>query len=399
MNLIDIINKHKSFLLLFCLLTVFHDSFSQSENRQVLFIIDSIPLINDPEPWNPILQEDIADYVTITNRDSLLSLGWQKMNCIIYIFTKEYRNRPDSIRRIPGLRQMVLKDGNWTLKENLYSGKYIDYYNNGKIQNEGTLRNGKLNGELIVYYATGVKKSVTNYKDGVRHGMWMDYYQNGKLMRVNEFVNGKANRIGKLYFINGQVQHELRLKKRTAYDTAVSYYSTGLVRDMAFTNTGVFKQNKKSTDLSYHTTMFYQYLRTGDIKAANKNFYQIWLLDSTNIDTYFKEGLLLSHEFRFDEAILKFNKALIIEPMMKEALEQRAIALIKKYKFETLNISSPEEKNQPLILEDVMRMSKEEQSRVCSDILLADELDPGVNYNNKPIPQAILNYCKKKNNR
>ena len=398
MNLNDIIKKHRAFVFLFYLLFIFNDSFSQPGNQKVLYIIDSIPLINDPEPWNPILPEDIADYVTITDRDSLHSLGWDKMNCIVYIFTKEYRNRPDSIRRIPSLKQMLLKDGLWTLKEYIYSGKYIDYYNNGKIQNEGALLNGKLNGELIVYYTTGIKKSVTNYKDGIRHGSWIDYYQNGKLMRINEFVNGKRNRTGKMYFINGQLQQELRLKKQTAYDTAVAYYSTGLVRDMAFTKTGFFKQDKKSADLSYHSTMFYQYLRSGDIKAANKSFYQLWLLDSTNIDTYFKEGLILVHEFRFDEAIMKFNKALAIEPMMKEALEQRAIAYIKKYKFETLSITSSEEKSRPLVLEDIIRLPKEEQARICSDILFADDLDPGVNYNNKPIPQAILNYCKKKSN-
>jgi hypothetical protein len=373
-------------------------AFGQTTSPKILYVIDSIPLINDPEPWNPVLREDIADYSLITNQGSLHLMGWEQVDGVAYLFTKAYRNRPDSVRSIPSLRQMVPENGVWTLKGRPYSGSYIDYYNDGKLQNKGVLLNGNIDGELRVYYKTGIIKSVTHYKEGIRHGLWMDYYQNGAFMRVDEFVDGKANRNGKLYFINGQLGQELRPKKETGYDTSITYYSNGKIRSMALTKTGVFKQDKKEERLSYYTTMFYQYLHTGDIKAANKSLYEIWLIDSTSIDTYFKEGLLLSHEFRFDDAITQFDNALTIEPLMREALEQRGLARIKKYKIDNTKKIPHERKDVPLVVEDVMRMPEEEKAKVCTDILLADAIDPGVNYNNKAVPETILNYCKKRSN-
>ena len=360
----------------------------------MLFIIDSIPLINDPEDWNQVSQEDIADISVITQADSLKMLGWEQVGGIIFIFTKSYRSRPDSIKKIPSLKQMVMKEGQWNFRDVPYTGRYIDYYNNGSVQNEGWLKNGKINGELIVYYKTGIKKSVTNYKDGIRHGEWRDYYQNSTLMRVDDFINGVRKTTGKSYFINGLIKDELKPRKATIYDTAIAYYSTGKIRHMSFTATGEFHPGKKETELNKHTTMFYHHLNTGDIKEANKDLYKIWLIDSTNIDTYFKTGFLFTNEFRFADAISQFDKALAIEPLMREALEQRAIARIRAYRFADGKI--PFKEKLSLTLEDIMLIPEDDEMKVCRDIILADDIDPGVNYNNKAVPTVILNYCKKK---
>ena len=365
----------------------------------MLFVIDSIPLINDPENWNQVLPEDIADISVITREDSLKMLGWEQFGGITYIFTKAYRSRPDSVKKIPSLKQMVMMAGQWTMRGMLYTGRYIDYYNNGSVQNEGWLKDGKINGELIVYYKTGIKKSVTNYKDGLRHGEWRDYYQNGTLMREDEFINGVKKRTGKSYFINGQVRNEVKLRKLTNYDTAIAYYSTGKIKHMAFTRTGEFYPPKKERELNEHTTMFYQHLNLGDIKAANKNLYKIWLIDSTSIDTYYKTGFLLANEYRFAEAIIQFDKALAIEPLMREALEQRAIARIKAYRFSDGKIPFKERQKLPVTLEDLMLMPEEDEAKVCRDIILADDIDTGVNYNNKTVPAIILDHCKKKSGR
>jgi antitoxin component YwqK of YwqJK toxin-antitoxin module len=389
----------KSFLFfIFCFFTGI-TTFSQAPKNKILYVIDSIPLLNQPEPWNQILQEDIADYSIVTNKDSLKMLRWEKMDGIAYVFTKEYRKRPDSVKRIPSLKQMVLKDQAWMLNGSAYTGRYIDYYNNGKKENEGTLLNGKIDGELTVYYKSGITKSITHYRDGIRNGTWIDYYKNGALMRKEDFLNGKDCRTAKSYFINGQIKQELKLKNGTAYDTSVAYYSTGKVRRMTIRKPGHFSPDKKQAELNYYNTMFFEHLREGDIKAANKDFYKIRMDDSTNIDRWFKHGLLFAYEFRFDRAIAQFDKALAIEPLMRESLEQRGLARIKRFKFQRENITLQDRKDDPLVLEDMTQMPGEEQAKACADILLADDLDPGVNYNHKAVPETILNYCKKKSSR
>ena len=149
--------KISIFLLAF--LSISATSFGQISNEKILFVIDSIPILNDPEEWNPIDPNDIADITVIKNKDSLKRLRPEQLDGIIYIFTKAYRNRPDSLKRIPSLKQMVVKNEIWNLNDIPYSGTYIDYYNSGKIQNKGTLLNGKLNGELTVYFKNGYGKT------------------------------------------------------------------------------------------------------------------------------------------------------------------------------------------------------------------------------------------------
>jgi len=84
---------------------------------------------------------------------------------------------------------------------------------------------------------------------------------------------------------------------------------------------------------------------------------------------------------------------------MRESLEQRELARIKRFKFQRENIALQDRKDDPLVLEDMTQMPGEEQAKACADILLADDLDPGVNYNHKAVPETILNYCKKKSSR
>lgn len=370
-------------------------SFAQSANN-ILYVIDSIPVLQDPAGWNQVNQDDIADVTIIKNTDSLSLLGWAQMDAVIYIFTKAYRNRPDSMKEIPGLRQMILKNDIWFFHDTVYSGKYIDYYNNGSIQNEGVLLNGRLNGTLTVYFKNSNKKSVTNYKDGMPTGSAIEYYKNGMLMQVSDSSAGKRKRRSTTYFINGQVSSELRIKNATHSDTSITYYSTGKIKDVHYSKNGVFYPDKKQSDLAYYTTRFNQNINTGDLKSANKNFYQVWLLDSTSNDTYYLEGLLLYHEFRYDKAIEAFDKALTIEPLMRESLIYRVMARIKKYKFQH---AKPSEKSNkiPFSLEEIELIPIEEQAKVCSDALLADDLSTDEIHAYWVLPWFVVNLCRETN--
>ena len=381
------------FLLAF--LSISATSFGQIPNEKILFVIDSIPILTDPEEWNPIDPNDIADITVIKDKDSLKRLRPEQLDGIVYIFTKAYRNRPDSIKRIPSLKQMVVKNEIWNLNGIPYSGKYIDYYNSGKIQNKGTLLNGKLNGELTVYFKNGNKKFISNYKDGILHGVWSDYYPNGVLLSSRKYADGKMIE-HEHYFVNGQIQSEIRPGKATQYDTAFSYYSTGQVKQMKLVKKHPSVQDKKTNDFNAAVTYFFQSVNEGKLKEANKYFYSIWKVDSTSSDTRFKEGLLLMKELRFDAAIEAFDKALKLEPLMRESLVHRAIARIKKYKYNNTKLLAGENKEVPLTLEDIISIPQDEQAKICNDLRQAIYVDFSELYVPKMVAPAILNYCQNK---
>lgn len=367
---------------------------AQSSNEKILIIIDSLPLIDNPEQWNQVLQEDIADMNIIKSRDSLKMLGWKKMDAVAYIFTKEYRKRPDSLKKIPSLKQMKINEDRWNFHDFPYTGRYIDYYNNGKIQNEGFLAGGKLNGQLTIYFKKGKLKSITNYKDGIPDGFANDYYTNGALQQSREYIDGKIKLLN-LYFPNGSVQNEIKLKKETGYDTAFSYYSTGEVKQMKLIKDGAVAYNKIENDLNFYTDQFNQALNGGDLKAAKKHLSKINKIDSTSPDTYFKKGIVLFTEFRFEEAIIVFDKALQIEPLMRQSLAYRAISRVKKYKFINTTTAAKENKGAPLTLEDVISMPASEQEKVCQDVQQAGLLEYSEYFFSKLFPNGILDYCSK----
>jgi antitoxin component YwqK of YwqJK toxin-antitoxin module len=366
-------------------------AFAQAPGK-ILFVIDSIPIMQDPEEWNQLQPEDIAQVNIVSNKDSLRQLGWEQLDGITYIFTRAYIERPDSIRRIPSLRQMVMQDGAWHFHGAPYTGKYIDYLNSGRIEDEGYLVDGKLNGVLTVYYIDGGKKSVANYVEGVLEGEREEYYKNGALMQSTNFHDGKMEKISGAWFLNGQVMNEAKPKKRTEYDTLVSFYSTGKIRSTVLIKNKTAVRTKKDQDLAYYNTMFYQSVNSGDLKTANKLLFKSWLLDSTSIESHFRQGYLYTKEFRFDDAIDEFDRALTIEPLMREALAHRGLARIKKY--QQLKAGPQNRIELKIGVEDLASMAEADREKTCNDLLLADTLDTTDHFIRKLVPQVLLAYCR-----
>ena len=170
-------------------------SFGQTTNDKIMFVVDSIPVVDDPEEGNEILQTDVADITVIKNKDTLKLLGYGQFDGATFLFTKEYRNRPEIIKVIPSSKQMEKKNGVFLFRSNLYSGQFLDYYYSGRKQGEGTFLNGKLNGHRKTYYQNGKLAMEREYKEGIDNGFKNDYYEDGLLKQKGEFVNGKEEGI------------------------------------------------------------------------------------------------------------------------------------------------------------------------------------------------------------
>jgi len=368
---------------------------AQRSKTRMLFVIDSIPVIHDLPEWDQLEQRDIADMSVITNEDSIRLLGWSNVDGITYIFTNAYRRRPDSIKKIPSLKQMQVIDGAWNWRGSPYTGKYIDYYNNGSIQDEGLLIDGKLNGEFTIYFKNGVKQSTTNYVDNTVYGRKYGYYKNGAIRESRHIVHGRDTCGSKSYFINGQLSTETRCGSRSAYDTFYTYFSNGKLRSKRLIghNSESVYLNNKDENLAYYSTLFLQALNSRDVRKANQYFYHLWLLDPSSIETDVKNGRLLMLETRYDAAIEQFDSALAIEPLMREAYLFRAVARIKKNRTVQEGKRGP---NIPITLQDLHNIPEKELGKICSDILKVDELDPGDMLILKQMPYSVLKFCLNK---
>jgi len=226
-----------------CLFTL--HSYAQVEKGNVMYIIDSIPVREDPQPGNEINEADIADITVIKNKDTLKLLGYEKLDGVIFIFTKEYRNRPAALKQIPSSRQMEERNRVWYFQGRPYTGEVIDYYYSGRKAGEGTFKEGKVNGLRKMYFQNGKTLLERNYSEGIENGLEKEYYEDGTLKQKGEFINGKEEGVWEMFFPNGQVKQRTSFVNGNIEGESTVYYSSGKVLAVEITKDGKTTPDKR----------------------------------------------------------------------------------------------------------------------------------------------------------
>ena len=379
--------------LLFAALFFFNSiSFGQTSNNKIMFLVDSIPVIDDPKEGNEILQTDVADITVIKNKDTLKLLGYGQFDGVTFLFTNEYRKRTESIKQIPSSKQMEKKNGTFLFHSNPYSGQFIDYYYSGRKQGEGTFFNGKLNGLRNMYYQNGKVVLSKEYKDGIDNGIENEYYKDGSFKRKGAFVNGKEEGIWESFYPNGQVKLRSKYKQGELFDTATKYYSTGIIKEIVFIKNGKVIPDSSLVKINKLMNKSNESNEERDTKSAIKYCTKVIDLDSTYAAAYFSRGTIKLNEFQFDEAIADFDKALKFEPFMEFALTNRAFARIRKYQFASSRTLSKNSKVTVLASKDKVPIPEAEQEKICNDLHKAVFLGE----KSKMITEALSDYCQTK---
>jgi antitoxin component YwqK of YwqJK toxin-antitoxin module len=352
-------------ILLFCI-----KGFSQEPKKQesILYIVDNLPIIDDPDESNGTLTNDDIDHLNVlTNPEKIRELGYNNVDKIIYIFTKEYEKRSDDLKKIPSTKTMEKKDGLWYLKDSPtpYSGKFIDYFINGKIQGEGFLHDGLVNGTRTVYFKNGQKSYFRNYINGVTNGYSEEYFIDGKLKQKGSFKNGKDEGVW------------------------IDYYSTGKIkRQTNFVNLMpvMTKEEKKFYDLQSRAL---ELMSSEDYNTALKKLNEAEKLNPSYADIYFYKGTSELDVLNFDAAIIDFDKAIELEPLYMEALANRAFARIRKYEFKNGRALMNTHEVKVLAVKDKVEIPQDEKEKICSDLNRSVSLGDA----KELILDALKKYC------
>lgn len=376
------------FIIGILLLTI--KSFGQTQSGNIVYIVDKITVLEDPERGNEITENDIADMNVIKNKDSLKVLGFEKFDGAIFIYTKEYRKRADEIKQIPSSKQMERKNGFMYYNNGIYTGKFIDYYYSGKIQGEGTLKNGKLDGLRKMYYQNGILSLERYYTNSISNGLEKEYYEDGTLKQKGEFVNGKEDGTWETYFPNGQVKQRTNLKNGIVDGESTIYYSTGKILSVELGKNGKIIPDKRFEKITQLMKKSNESNQNDDRKSAIKYCDKALELDSEYAEAYFSRGTLKLNEMQFDEAITDFDKALKIEPFMTFAIANRAFARIRKYEFGDDRELMKNSEITVLASKKKGKISESEKEKICSDLEKAIFLGDNV----EMILDAKEQYCK-----
>lgn len=363
--------KFSGFCLTIFATFILFSSYAQETKKpeRILYILDTVPIIDDPdESEGALTNNDMYTVKVVTNKDSIGNLGYTSIDKVIFITTKEYHNRSEETKKIPTTKLMEKKDGVWYLKDTKtpYSGKFIDYFLNGKMWRDGTLKNGVVDGIRTVYYPNGNKSYFRNYLNGVSEGYSEEYFPNGNLKQKGSFKNGKDDGLWQ------------------------EFYSTGAIkRQSTFVNLkpNLTKEEEKFYSLQ-NTSL--ELMKADDYKGAIRKLDQAEKLNNKYSDLYFYRGTAKLDDFDFDNAIIDFDKAIELEPLYMEALSNRAFARIRKYEFKNSRTLSKTSEVTILASKDKVEIPVDEKNKICADLKASIDLGD----HNKMILEAYETYCK-----
>ena len=366
--------KNKILILLLTILPII--GFSQNKNENVLYVVDSIPVIEEPkEGFGTLTEKEIDRVEVVKNKEIIEQTGYKDLDGIIYVFTKEYVKRPDSIRAIPTTKLMTKKSGTWYLKGSStpYSGPFIDYYLTGKKQGEGTLFNGKLKGKRLMYHLNGNVSDEIEYANGLSNGTEKRFDKDGTLIQKGEFKNGQEIGIWEMYHPNGQLKQRTNFVNGKMDGESVSYYSTGEIKGKNVYKNGIYQKDKINDKLYKLYNESQELYKQLNYKGAIKKLNKALEIEPNWADGYFARATMKLNNFQFDEAIIDFNKTLEIEPYFTNAYSNRAFAILRKFELgngRTLSKS----KDIQIIASKETEIPESELNKICADLKKAVSL-------------------------
>lgn len=354
-------------ILLLTVITI--QSFGQQGQERILYVVDSIPIINDPdEDDGELTEQDIETVTVVTNKDEIEKFGYKDLDKLIFIITKEFAKRPEELKKIPTLAQMERKNGRWCLKDlqTPYTGQFVEFYINGRLKGEGNFKDGLAEGLRTAYYPDGKTRFIRNYVNGLENGEFKQFFTNGKIEQEGTFKDAKEEGIWKLWYSTGQLKKQVEFKNGKELTTK---------EDDKF-----YRQFSNASKFSSE----------GNYAAAVKAFDKVIEMNPNYSDLYFHRGTAYLYDMKFDEAIKDYDKAIELEPLYKESISNRAFARLRKHEFKNSRILSKNSDVTVLTSKDKVEIPKDELDKICADLNLGYSLGD----KKQMIIEAINKYCQ-----
>ncbi|WP_299683745.1 hypothetical protein [uncultured Dokdonia sp.] len=383
-------NLYKTICLLLMLLPVY--GFSQTSNEETLYVVDSIPIIEEPKEGFGILTENEIDHIVyVKDKELIENSEYNNLDVIVYVFTKAYVQRADSIKIIPTTKRMFKKQGAWYLKNHSvpYSGRFIDYYLTGLKEGEGFFVNGRLNGIRKLYYPNGNLSSEIEYVNGYANGQSRNFYENGVLKQDGVFKNGKEIGIWNVYHSNKELKQKIHFNEfGEIQGDMYSYYSTGELKGVNTYEKGIYKEDKLSDKLFKYYKESQDLFRKSEYKNSIKKINKAIELKPNWAEAYFLRGTVKLEDFQFEKAKEDFEKAITIEPLYMEAYANRAFSILRKYEFKNGQFLT-KSRGVLVITSQKNEIPEEDLNKICTDLKKAISLGD----TNTMVLEALRTYC------
>ena len=113
--------------------------------------------------------------------------------------------------------------------DSIKNGLYQAYYDNGEVQEKSFYKDGKLDGERMLYFDNGGVEISEAYVEGVMTGPYKVYYKSGQVQLEQNFENGQLTGTSIKYHENGKLAEEVSFVDGEENGPFKEYYPNGEV--------------------------------------------------------------------------------------------------------------------------------------------------------------------------
>jgi hypothetical protein len=145
-------------------------------------------------------------------------------------------------------------------------GLVKNYYPDGKIKAEVTMKDKKRHGLARSYYPSGVVRQEIDYLNNVKHGVARTNYETGKPYQITRYVEGKMEGVREKYRQNGDLMSEAPYYNDLPCAGLKEYLLNGELK-MGYPSINITEENNLEKDYTY--TLYISL----DEKARNQKFY------------------------------------------------------------------------------------------------------------------------------
>lgn len=137
----------------------------------------------------------------------------------------------------------------------LFSGEFINVYDNGNKKMILKIRKGKLNGTITEYYSNGIIKFIGDYYNNqIANGCASFYYQNGNLSHYFCYKNGKQDGSQVILYENGNMKVQAEMKQGRLMGTELIFRENGTLLYEIDTNNAIIKEfDEKGNFIGNHS--------------------------------------------------------------------------------------------------------------------------------------------------
>ncbi len=130
-----------------------------------------------------------------------------------------------------------------------------DYYANGVLEEEYSMKKGQFYGKYKALYSNGKPRAIGEFSDGKMDGIWQHFYQSGKRQSIEEHLNGKlvnfnywdeegkqliidGTGVAKKYYPSGQIESIMSYRNSAFDGKCETWFSNGIKASEIFYNKG-----------------------------------------------------------------------------------------------------------------------------------------------------------------